>query len=44
MDPAPLGGKRFGGRQSDAAARTGNERDLAAQFKIHDALSLSDSN
>jgi quinol monooxygenase YgiN len=32
MDPAPLGGKRFGGRQSDAAARTGNERDLAAQF------------
>src|SRR5262249_19039012 len=31
------------GRQSDAAARTGNEGDLAAQLEVHDAASLSAS-
>jgi hypothetical protein len=35
-DPATLGGKRLSSRQSDAAARTGNQGDLAAQLEIHD--------
>ena len=38
-DPATLGGKRPGGGQSDAAARTGNQSDLAVQFEVHDAAS-----
>ena len=35
--PAALGGKRLGGRQADAAARTGDQRDLVSQFQIHAA-------
>jgi hypothetical protein len=43
-DSATLDGKRFGSRQSDAAARTGNQDDLAAQFEIHGAAFLNASN
>ena len=36
-DPTALGGKRLGGRQPYAAARSGNQHDLAGQFQIHAA-------
>src|SRR5262249_6758964 len=36
--PAALGGERFGGRPTDAAAGTGNQGYLAAQSEIHSVV------